>query len=558
MCAARTGAQIRKAYDQAEQTRRQWEGEWRDAYRFAMPQRDILNHPRPGQRKGVRVFDSTAVNSTHSFANRIQTSLFPPFEDFINLIPGPAVPKESKQEAGEILERVANVFHSAVHRSNFAVTINEFMLDLAAGTGAMMLQEGPDSDPFNFISVATPMVALEEGPFGGVGGIYRTYKLPLTVIEAQWPDIEVPKEWASVAQENPSTQFSFIEATYQDHKEDLWYYELLKDDGEEKLLKEPRVFEGSGPWIITRWSKAANETYGRGPLLFALHDIRTVNRVVELILQNASLSVAGVYTVADDGVTNPNTIKFRPGTFIPVRDNPGSPRGASIAPLPTSGDFDLSQILLADLRESIKRALFDKALPEPQGTPMSATETIQRLREFTIDTGPAFGRIMDELVTPLVMRGLQILNRKGMIQFPFQIDGQSIQVQVTSPLARQQGLDKVETVMRALELTSFLGPEAVNLNYKVEEDIPVFIAEAMGVPASLMRDAPEKDEKKQEAQLMQAAQIAAEAAQAQGGGAGGGQGEAPPAEPEEEAAPAPGIAVEPEEADDLEFEDEAA
>ena len=59
--------------------------------------------------------------------------------------------------------------------------------------------------------------------------------------------------------------------------------------------------------------------------------IKTCNLTIELILQNAQMSVSGVYTYEDDGVINPDNISLVPGSLIPVA--PGS-RGLS--PIPCS------------------------------------------------------------------------------------------------------------------------------------------------------------------------------------------------------------------------------
>ena len=50
--------------------------------------------------------------------------------------------------------------------------------------------------------------------------------------------------------------------------------------------------------------------------------IKTCNLTIELILQNAQMSVSGVYTYEDDGVINPDNISLVPGSLIPVA--PGS------------------------------------------------------------------------------------------------------------------------------------------------------------------------------------------------------------------------------------------
>jgi hypothetical protein len=92
------------------------------------------------------------------------------------------------------------------------------------------------------------------------------------------------------------------------------------------------------PWVISRYMKVSGEVYGRGPLLTALPDIKTLNKTLELLLKNASLAVSGAYTAADDGVLNPQTVKIVPGAIIPVARN-GGPQGDSLKPLPRSGDL---------------------------------------------------------------------------------------------------------------------------------------------------------------------------------------------------------------------------
>ena len=287
--AERTIKQLKQRHKAALARRQNWLGTWRDAYRFALPQRDIMDQPRPGQPKGDLVFDSTAINSLSAFANRITSAMFPPFQDIIALEPGPAIGKEDEQQARALLEDVTKVFHAALHRSNFDVAIGELLLDLGVGTGVMMMLSGTEQDPFNFVPVALPLVALEPGKWGSVGGIYRDHKVTVEQMKSQWKDIKLPADWEKKGADEPETEFTLHDGTYFDDDDERWYYDLWRDDDEASLLKAVRVFDGAGPWITPRWTKAADEVYGRGPLLWALPDIRTANRVVELILMNGSL-----------------------------------------------------------------------------------------------------------------------------------------------------------------------------------------------------------------------------------------------------------------------------
>ena len=58
-------------------------------------------------------------------------------------------------------------------------------------------------------------------------------------------------------------------------------------DAEPAVLREGRHWDN--PFINFRWQKAPSETYGRSPVMKALPDIKTLNKVVELMLKNASI-----------------------------------------------------------------------------------------------------------------------------------------------------------------------------------------------------------------------------------------------------------------------------
>ena len=50
--------------------------------------------------------------------------------------------------------------------------------------------------------------------------------------------------------------------------------------------------------------KVSSEVCGRSPVMMALTYIKTANKVVELILKNAYITVSDVWQADDDGVLN--------------------------------------------------------------------------------------------------------------------------------------------------------------------------------------------------------------------------------------------------------------
>ena len=142
-----------------------------------------------------------------------------------------------------------------------------------------------------------------------------------------------------------------LEATYTN--DGVIYYCVSTMEDDIKLVSRKLK---SFPWVISRYMKASNERYGRGPVLYALPDIKTLNKVTELTLKNASLSIGGVFTAVDDGVINPETVSIVPGAVVSVSSN-GGPRGPSLQPLARSGDIQLSQITLERLQNNIKTTI---------------------------------------------------------------------------------------------------------------------------------------------------------------------------------------------------------
>jgi len=250
--------------------------------------------------------------------------------------------------------------------------------------------------------------------------------------------------------------------------------------------------------------KASQERYGRGPVLTALPDIRSLNKVKELILKSSSLSIGGVYTASDDGVLNPSTVRIVPGAIIPVARN-GGPQGESLKPLPRPGDTQLSQLVTGDLVASIKAILMDESLPPDTMSARSALEISERMKQLSQNLGASYGRLINETMIPVVKRTLEVMNDVGMIELPLKVNGLQVKIAPTAPLAMAQNMGKVEETLNFMQITSQMGPQGQV--FLKQDKLIDYIADQMGVPAEL-RTTPEERE-----QLMQQAM---EIAQQQG------------------------------------------
>jgi len=243
---------------------------------------------------------------------------------------------------------------------------------------------------------------------------------------------------------------------------------------------------GSNPYVVFRWNKASGEVFGRGPVFNAMAAIKTTNLTVELILQNAQMNISGIYTYEDDGVINPDNINLVPGSLIPV-----APNSRGLTPLAGVGRFDVAQLILGDMRQNIRKALYMETLGRPEGTPMSATEVSERMADLSRQIGSAFGRLQSELIQPLLRRIIRILTKRGLIEIP-RIDNREVTIISQSPLAQAQHQQDIAVVnnFNAILAQTF-GPQILNMIVK-QDEVARYMAEKLGLPEKLIRDPQEQ------------------------------------------------------------------
>jgi hypothetical protein len=494
------GKEVMARYAESEQRKSQWISHMEEAYRFSIPHRNTFYEQAQGQKKNLDVFDSTAVLGVAAFATKMQATILPPWREWTKLALGPDIPAQQRDNAriNELLQEATDLFFGHIHHSNMATQVHESFQDLAVGTGAYDMMAGQmGAKAINFNSIPLPELVLEEGPQSTIETTYRDLQIPARMITRQWPGAELPSELAKLVRDKPGTKVQFVEAVIFDPERDMWAGSCIWKEKKESIWGAEWT---TNPRIVFRWSVTPGEIYGRGPIMQVLPDIKTANKVVEFILRNAALQVAGMWTATTDSALNPYNFRPAPGAVIPVQSNDQS--NPTIRALERSGDLGLGFEVLAALQTVIKGALFQH-LREPDDAVVSATQVAIENRELVNQIGSSFGRLQTEVVEPTVKRGVDILARRGAMP-NLKIDGRQVTLKHTSPLARAQDMDDLITMQQTLETAGMAGPEAVALGIKVE-DLASWVAKKTGLDPRLIRDPAEREELKEKAAAIIAA-----------------------------------------------------
>jgi hypothetical protein len=454
----------------ARERRRAIEPVWQACY----------DHALPSPTGSGTLFDATAADAAEQLAASLMAELTPPWSRWFGLAPSRALDEGAEGRAATAaLEDAAATLQGHFDRSNFAIEMHQAFLDLVvAGTGVLLVEEAPLGEPSAFRFAALPLQAavLEEGPDGRLTTLFREARLTPAAITARYPGAALPDTHGA------DDALRVLEATWIDGSVTRHAALLAEDPDQPVLLAEGRFAEH--PAIAFRWLKAPGEIYGRGPVMKALPDIRTANKVVELVLKNASIAATGIWQAEDDGVLNPATVKLTPGAIIPK-----APGSAGLTPLAAPGNFDVSQLVLTDLRQRIRGALLADRIGPQQDARRTATEVLERAAETARLLGAAYGRLQAELLTPLVTRCLGILRRRGEIPRLALPDGREAAIRYESPLARVQGRADAANTLLFLQSVAALGGVAAAQVDAVAATR--WLARTLGAPAEVLVPLPD-------------------------------------------------------------------
>ena len=376
---------LMQLYKRALDEREIWLPRWKDAMRYTIPTDDT---------ESATLFDATAADAVDNLAASMYSLLTPPESLWINLV------RES--DLSPDADLATAMLRAHLNDSNFYTTVHQCYIDLVVlGTACLFMAENPIGADSAFSFTAIPMKDIAILP----GMVFHTTSLPACDLIEKYPDFVFPVNMRDTIKNNPQTQIRLVQALI---GKDFTAWVDVGGDIENNIVARG-TFE-TNPYIIFRWSLVSGELYGRGPVLRALPDIKTANKVVELVLKNATIAVSGIWQADDDGVINLSNINLTPGAIIPKAVG-----SSGLTPLQSGSDFDVSQIVLRDLRDRIRHSLLADRLGLLSDKEMTATEILARNSDMVRILGATYGRLLHEFIRPLCERGLQILSRRGLI-----------------------------------------------------------------------------------------------------------------------------------------------
>lgn len=513
--------QILSRFETLAADRSTWERNWQDIRELVRPTTsDFTKTTTPGQSKVDGVYDGSAREACKELAAALQSYMSSPTERWFSLkVVGdddanrdPDTLAWLEHVADEIYEQYSNdetMFTSAYH---------EGYLDIAAFGNTIVNQEwNQEKDGLVFRTMPVSTCYYAEDDAGLVSTLFRlTQKTKNQLIE-RFGTANLPKK---VMDANDVTKFEVVHAVYPraDRNTASYTQKNMPFASCWVLRQDKRLLEESGyrsfPYHVARWTKVADETYGRGPADDCLPDIRMLNRMEYTLIKAGQKQVDPPLTVPNDGFLLP--IKTAPGSL-----NFKEPGAENLEPLKMEGNLPWGEDKAAQKREFIRQCFFaDWVKLMPKKERQTAYEISELVEQQLRMMAPMLGRIQTELLRPTIARSYELLlAARRFAPAPPGAQRRTLSVVYVSAAARaQEGTKAIAMGRYAQELLPMAQVDPSVLDIIHPDRFASELAAIRGISRKVLRTPDElvevRQARAQEKQAAQLAQIAAPASQA--------------------------------------------
>lgn len=494
-----------------EQERESWIPAWKELAKYIMPYMGRFEDSdvNDGKKKSAgEIYDTTGTQALIKLAALLFTGLTPPSRPWFKITTtNPELAEDPDVTAW--IEFVEERIKDAMARSNFYMVMHQLFLELPLfGAGCVSIEEDYEKH-IRCCLYPTGRYSFALDGSSRVDTVGRKIQMSVRQIAHLWGEDALPEELKGRLESDPYRRF------------DVVHFVMPNDDRKRAVIGGPgmpfsstywlvngqRLLHSGGyeemPYLCPRWSVTGEDTYGRGPALDVLADVKSLQIARHDKMLAVALALRPPLAVPE-GMAD---VDLSPGALNPV------PGGGSDTIKPI---VDVSPNLLAamneiqDARQAVINGMHNDLILMLEDHPnMTATEVQERRQEKMLMLGPVVERWQSEFLGPAIDRIFGILYRSSVIPLPPpQSQGAEIRIEYISPLAQAQKRSGTDALVAATTFAANLAPldPGVLDRFDLSEAVQKY-AELYGVPAKIIRT-------DQEVAQMQAARAQAQAQQA--------------------------------------------
>lgn len=420
------------------------------------------------------------------------------------------------------LDDVADKMGDCLSRGGFYQAIQSFNMDLLWAGCALLYSERADDNPMRYECIQAGSYCVETDRFGRLLAVARRISFTAQELAREFGEAAISRDAKACLASDPwkpfyvwqlckacddkASRFAIASQFWEEGKAD----NFLRESGYNEM-----------PFFFTCWHEGITP-YGTGPGDMALSDAMQMDELERRKLQGIS-RITDPPVAADTSLyghldLGPGAINYMPDRkFItPVMDM--SAFATFFVHLRNEIDYVGNR-----LEQALYAAIFASMPLQQRPAGMSATEFLERKREALQQLGPVMAAYEPNVLTPLLYRTANGLDRAGMLpQAPEALRDVKplVRMEFVSPLANALRQTGAETTMALFQDAASMASASQNpaLLDKLDTDQMIdVLATGLGAPGSVVRSDEEvamlRQARQQEQAMMQQMQMAQAQAQ---------------------------------------------
>lgn len=435
-------------------------------------------------------YQSLGGRAVNHLASKLLLTLLPPNAPFFRLMPNPEdtvdLSPEQKAELDKSLSMFEKTLYQYIERNAYRVPLYE-ALKLLIGTGNALLRlEEEKLRVYNLEEYVVKRDAL--------GNVVELI-IKETVLPTDVPELNLTSDTADL--------YTHVVKVEEDS------YEVYQEVNDTELSGSRGTFKKESlPFLALRWTAINGENYGRGLVEQYLGDLRSLEALVQALVEGASASSKVVFLVNPTSTTRVRDLaKAKSGDFVA-----GHATDITTLQVQKQADMQVPHQLSLEIQQRLASAFL-----LTQGATRNAERvTAEEIRLVAGELEDALGGIYSILSQELQLPLVKIIFKSAKVNLPKDLIEPVI---VTGLEALGRGHDYNKLVMFSQTLQQLLGPEIFAQHTNVDAVISR-IATSLGIDIDgLIKTQEQLQQEQEQTMLAQSGQIGLDS-MAQQSGAG--------------------------------------
>lgn len=254
-----------------------------------------------------------------------------------------------------------------------------------------------------------------------------------------------------------------------DNNRFIWHQEVF-----DKIIpgSQGKAPIDSNPWLVLRFNVVDGESFGRGRVEEFLGDLRSLEALMQALVEGSAVAAKVVFTVSPSSTTKPQTLASA-GNGAIVQ---GRPDDISVVQVGKTADFRTAMEMASVLERRLSEAFLILNVRNSERT--TAEEVRMTQMELEQQLGGLFSLLTVEFLVPYLNRKLAVLQKNQDIpRIPKDLVRPTI---VAGINALGRGQDRESLTQFFTTIAQTLGPEALGTYLNVDEAVKR-LAAAQGI-----------------------------------------------------------------------------